>query len=134
LLGLGIVTGSGAFSRDNQTLSRATGKSKAVNITEMFMYSGLIFDTSLDLDGDDDLTLDDLDTDLDGDGDIDGDDFELWIVELVAAGSVVDARTEPIWIFDIADLVVYGWDYKNNGSKLVQIRFYPDDQTEYIVE
>lgn len=134
LLGLGIVTGSGAFTRDNQTLSRTTGKSKAMNITEMFMYSGLIFDTSLDLDGDGDLTLDDLDTDLDGDGDIDEDDFELWIVELVAAGSVIDARTEPMWIFDIADLVVYGWDYKNNGSKLVQIRFYPDDQTEYIVE
>ena len=39
-----------------------------------------------------------------------------------------------MWIFDIADLVVYGWDYYNSGAKLIQIRFYPDDQTEYIVE
>jgi len=134
LIGLGIVTGNGAFSRDSQTLSRATGKSKAMNITEMFMYSGLIFDTSLDLNEDGDLTIEDLTTDLDGDGDIDSYDFDQWFTELVAAGLVIDARTEPMWIFDIADLVVYGWDYKNNGSKLVQIRFYPADQTEYIVE
>jgi hypothetical protein len=46
----------------------------------------------------------------------------------------MDGRSTPLWIFDIADLVVYGWDYQNRGSKLVQIRFYPDDQTEYIVE
>jgi len=134
LIGLGIVTGNGAFTKDNQTLSRTTGKSKAVNVTEMFMYSGLVFDTSLDLNDDDDLTVDDLNIDLDIDGDIDNDDFELWIIELVAAGLVIDFREEPIWIYDIADLVVYGWDYKNNGSKLVQIRFYPDDQTEYVVE
>jgi len=134
LIGLGIVTGNGAFTRDNQTLSRTSGKSKALNVTEMFMYRGLVFDTSLDLNGDGDLTLDDLTADLDGDTDIDNEDFELWIVELVAAGLVIDSRTDPIWIFDIADLVVYGWDYRNNGSKLIQIRFYPDDQTDYVVE
>jgi hypothetical protein len=134
LIGLGIVTGNGAFTKDNEMLSRTTGKSKAVNVTDMFMYSGLIFDTSLDLNGDGDLTLADLTTDMDGDLDIDVDDFEMWISELVIAGLVIDARTESVWIFDIADLVVYGWDYKNNGSKLVQIRFYPDDQTEYTVE
>jgi hypothetical protein len=134
LIGLGIVTGSGAFTKDNQPLSRTTGKNKAVNVTEMFMYSGLVFDTSLDLNGDGDLTLDDLTSDLDGDSDIDSDDFELWITELVASGLVIDSRTDPMYIFDIADLVVYGWDYKNNGSKLVQIRFYSDDQTEYIID
>ena len=134
LIGLGIVTGNGAFTKDNQPLSRTTGKSKAVSVTEMFMYSGLVFDTSLDLNGDGDLTLDDLTSDLDGDSDIDGVDFELWITELVASGLVIDSRTDPMYIFDIADLVVYGWDYKNNGSKLVQIRFYSDDQTEYIVD
>ena len=149
LIGLGIVTGNGAFTNDNEMLSRTTGKSKAVKVTDMFMYSGLIFDTSLDMNRDGDLTLDDLIlTDMDGDGDVDldddhdlsnddninDDDFELWIIELVAAELVTDAREVPMWIYDIADLVVYGWDYKNNGSKLVQIRFYPDDQTEYTVE
>jgi regulator of sigma D len=153
LIALGIVTGNGAFSQDGQSLVRTKGKSKAVNVTEMFMYSGLVFDTSLDQDGDDDLDfIDFMLTDINGDGNVDisGDaldehnldglgivdlaDFEYWINMLEVDGWVVDSRTEPMWIFDIADLVVYGWDYKNNGSKLVQIRFYPDDQTEYIVE
>ena len=86
------------------------------------------------MNGDGNLTMADLTTDMDGDADIDDADFELWIIELVAAGLVIDAREAPMWIYDIADLVVYGWDYKNNGSKLVQIRFYPNDQTEYTVE
>lgn len=148
LIGLGIVTGTDAFTQDGQKLERTKGKSKAVEVTEMFMYSGIVFDTSLDLDGDDDLdyydfiatdingdgVVDEIDHDLDGDGGIDLADFEQWIDMLELAGLVLDYRTEPIWVFDLADLVVYGWDYKNNGSKLVQIRFYPDDQTEYIVE
>jgi len=100
----------------------------------MLMYSGLVFDTSLDLNGDGDLTLADLEADQDGDLDIDLVDFELWIDMLEADNLVVDARTEPIWIFDIADLVVYGWDYQNNGAKLVQIRFYLDEETVYIIE
>ena len=111
------------------------------------MYRGIVFATSLDQDSDGDLDFDDFiattdfdgdgisdDHDLNSDGEIDSVDLELWIDMLETEGLVLDARTEPIWIFDIADLVVYGWDYQNNGSKLVQIRFYPEDQTEYIVE
>ena len=55
LIGLGIVSGNGAFTQDNQTLSRTKGKSKAVNVTEMLTYSGFVFDTSLDLNGDGDM-------------------------------------------------------------------------------
>jgi hypothetical protein len=40
--------------------------------------------------------------------------------------------TDEIWIFDLADLVVYGWDYQNHGSKLVQVRFYPVDATQFV--
>ena len=139
LIGLGIVSASGAFTQDGQKLERTKGKSKAVNITDMFMYSGLIFDTSLDWDSDGDLDLDDYigsgGTDRTDDGLINEDDFEDWIARADELGLyVIDARTEPMWIFDIADLVVYGWDYHNSGAKLVQIRFYPDDQTEYVIE
>jgi hypothetical protein len=35
------------------------------------------------------------------------------------------------WIFNIADLVDYWWDYDNNGCKLTQVRFY---QVETIPE
>jgi hypothetical protein len=148
LIGLGIVTGTDAFTRDGQSLDRTKGKTKAVNVTDMLMYSGIVFDTSLDQDLDGDLdyqdfivtdyngdgVVDELEHDLDLDGDVDSTDFELWIDELELAGLVLDYRTNPIWVFDLADLVVYGWDYENNGSKLVQIRFYPEDQTVYVSE
>jgi len=141
LIGLGIVTGTDAFTQDGQPLERTAGKSKAVNVTEMFMYSGIVFDTSLDWDVDGDLDLVDFinivgveNADLNSDTFVNEADFELWIDTLEVAGLVLDYRSNPIWVFDLADLVVYGWDYKNSGSKLVQVRFYPDDQTEYIVE
>ena len=144
-----MVNGTDAFTQDGQSLERTKGKSKAVNISEMFMYSGIVFDTSLDQDFDGDLDVDDLRlTDMDGDGvvdaldnhDLNNDgvvddaDFELWLDMLETAGLAIDYRTDPIWVFDLADLVVYGWDYENNGSKLVQVRFYPETTTEYVVE
>jgi hypothetical protein len=138
LIGLGIVTGTDAFTQDGQSLERTKGKSKAVNITDMLMYSGIVFDTSLDWDGDGDLDFVDYVNTVNIDQNLDGYvtevDFEMWIDELELAGLVLDYRADPIWVFELADLVVYGWDYKNNGSKLVQIRFYPDDQTVYVVE
>ncbi len=133
LIALGIVTGTSAFSKDGEMLGRSTGKSKAVPVTDMFMYEGIVFDTSLDIRGDGDLPDGDL-TLADCLQCSDLDDFEQWIDDLEEEGLVIDYRDNPIWVFDLADLVVYGWDYKNIGSKLVQIRFYPDDQTEYIVE
>ncbi len=63
--------------------------------------------------------------DLNIDSVVDGADFDMWLANLAAAGLYKDFTGEPVWIFDIADLVVFGWDYENNGSKLVQVRFYP---------
>ena len=31
---------------------------------------------------------------------------------------------EDYWVFDIAELLEYYWDYTNNGLKLLQVRFY----------
>ena len=125
--------------------SARRGKSKAVNVTEMFTYTGIAFDTSLDANLDGDLTMDDFlligdinldgvvdaldDHDLDGSGVVDAVDFDLWLSFLESEGLYLELNES--WIFDIADLVVYGWDYENNGSKLVQVRYYPVDQTEF---
>ncbi len=35
-----------------------------------------------------------------------------------------DVFDDYVWIFDIADIVIHGFDYVNDGAKLVQIRFY----------
>lgn len=149
LIALGGVTSNGAFTVEEQTLERTKGKSKAVNVTEMFTYTGVAFDTSFDLDGDGDLDIDDLlltdinddgvvdaigavpsEHDISGNGVVDGTDLDLWIDSLILAG--IYQELNQTWIFDIADLVVYGWDYENNGSKLVQVRYYPVNQTEFI--
>lgn len=157
LAGLGILTTDGGFNVFDtngdpiNTLTREKGKSKATNVTQLFLYTGIAFDTSLDLDLDGNLTLADyiLIDDIDFDG-IGGDDHDLvdgsgtpW-----ADGAVKDGVVDELdfqywlttlpdtlyqefvdeWVFDIADLVVYGWDYENKGSKLVQVRFYPVDQ------
>ncbi len=149
LIALGGVTANGAFTVEDQTLERTKGKSKAVDVTDMFTYTGIAFDTSLDLDGDGDLDIDDLlltdingdgavdaigavpsEHDINGDGVVDNTDLDLWIGSLILAGLYQELN--QAWIFDIADLVVYGWDYQNNGSKLVQVRYYPVDQTEFV--
>jgi hypothetical protein len=144
LIGVGGVTANGAFTTDNQTLERSSGKSKAVDVTDMFTYTGIAFDTALDADLDGDLDIDDYvlidDIDFDGVGgdnhDLNGDlvvdalDFGLWVESLKVLG--IYQELNEAWILDIADLVVYGWDYENNGAKLVQVRFYPLDQTEFV--
>ena len=36
------------------------------------------------------------------------------------------------WVFNIADIVLYGFDYENNGTTLSQMRFYPTTTTEFV--
>lgn len=124
LLGTGVVTKDGAFDLDSQSMERTKGKSKAADISSLFQWSGYACDQSFDTDGDGEITVADVPADLDGDLDIDGDDLALYLEQNCVLH-------ESTWVYDIADLVVYGWDYKNNGSKLVQVRFYPVDSTSF---
>ena len=148
---------------------KQTGKSKAVDITGMFYWTGAVCDEKLDTDGDGTLELEDFDVipDVapllvinhpgDGDGVVKAEDLDQLILlgiidsdgktgaELMAiadTGGVggeideeeflalldllldCDAFLDPVWIFDIADIVIHGFDYVNDGAKLVQIRFY----------
>jgi hypothetical protein len=32
---------------------------------------------------------------------------------------------DDTWVFDVPQLLQYYWDYQNNGTKLLQVRFYP---------
>lgn len=54
------------------------------------------------------------------------DELLTWLDDQVVFGFCeLYPEGDPLWVFDIADPVVYGWDYQNNGSKLVHIRLYP---------
>ena len=128
LIGLGIVTANGVFNTDSQELVRSApvkGKNKAVEITDMFRWSGYACNETVDTNGDGEITVDDVTADLNGDGLIDENDLAIYLDQECQL-------FEDTWIYDIADLVVYGWDYKNNGAKLVQVRFYPVKTTEFV--
>lgn len=123
LIGLGIVTKDGAFTQDMQSFERRKGKSKAVEITDMFRWSGYACNETYDIDGDGEITINDT-TDLNGDNVTDETDLALYL-------DMNCVEFSNAWIYDIADLVIYGWDYKNTGAKLVQVRFYPIATTEF---
>jgi hypothetical protein len=124
LLGTGVVTSGGVFDMDSQELIRTKGNSKAVDVTALFQWSGYTCDQIYDVNNNGEIDLGDLSMDLDGDGDIDDNDLQIYL-------DMSCTFMDSAWIFDIADLVVYGWDYKNNGAKLVQTRFYPVDTTTF---
>jgi hypothetical protein len=108
------------------------GKSKAVDISDLFKWSGYVSDNmSLDLNSNGYLDIGDVPADWDTDlnGDIDEAEYQAWLDSLVAAGEAV--YYEGIWIFDVADMVISGQTVVNDGTKNFQIRFYPVATTEF---
>lgn len=125
LLGTGVVTSGGVFDLDSQELIRSKGKSKAVDVTELFKWSGYACDQTYDTNNNGEIDSGDFgNVDLNGDGNVDDGDLAFYL-------DMSCTFLNSAWIFDIADLVIYGWDYKNNGAKLVQTRFYPVDTTTF---
>jgi hypothetical protein len=45
-----------------------------------------------------------------------------------------DTVFSNVWIFNIAELMSYYWDYDNNGLKLMKIRFYPTTSGSWTVQ
>lgn len=147
LLGLGLVTTNGnlyvpstdgTFKRFDPPTNdpyepgkgNKQGKSKAVEITDLFLWTGYVSDNlSLDMNDNGYLDIGDVPADQDGDLDIDETDLTLWLDYLVSIGEAV--KHEGIWIFDIADMVISGQTVINDGTKNFQIRFYPVATTEF---
>jgi hypothetical protein len=153
LVGLGLINNKGVFDlEEDQTLKRfdpattekGKGKSKAVDITGLFTWTGVLCDplTDADVNEDGEISLADdfpglMEADVkaaaeaagvyEEDGMIDDAEFAAYI-----------AATYPDcfafyneWIFIIADIVRYGIDYVNDGTTLTQMRFYPVATTTF---
>ena len=107
-----------------------------------FLWTGVVCDPILDVSGPDgipdgQLTIHDFPglTEADvalagvivnGNGIIEDAEFQAY---LATFAECVEFTEE--WVFNIADIVIYGIDYVNNGSTLTQMRFYPVETTEF---
>jgi len=153
LLTLGLVATSGTYELDEQGLLRfdpnsvkGKGKSSAVDITGLFLWTGwVIYDLSLDSNADgvvdiNDVPLADYDADLttpdnhdfNNDGVEDAADTDAWLQSVVASDPTKATYFDNEWIFNIADIVEQSQTISNDGTRLLQIRFYPVDTTQFI--
>lgn len=123
LVWLGIAYQDGVFTRSTQTFTRSKGKSTAVDITDLFMWSGMVcWDAACDLCTPTAFCRNDLTGVL-----------TPKVGDTCPAGSTeisLYCRTyaTPTWIFNLGDYVTYLWSVDNSGMKLLQVRFYPRSQ------
>jgi hypothetical protein len=137
---LGLVTTTGVYRAVDNTWERfetqeagKKGKSKAQDITDLFMWSGWACDESLDLSGDG--VIDDIDRGLYNTANGTGyTSIDEWLTTMAAEDPPLATYYADWWVFDIADIVAQTWDIENDGTKLLQIRFYPVATTEFTEE
>ena len=152
LLALGLIVGPNLYIVDPETetyvrfdpeVTKGKGKSKATDITRLFTYTGWVVDARLDLNEDGVIGVDDIpEADYDGDGTIDRDynqdgivdedDVEAWLTDMSLLDPPMAWYFAEEWILNIADLVVTEQGLVNDGTKLLQVRFYPVNTTEFI--
>ncbi len=159
LLALGLIVGPNLYIPDleaetyvrfdPETTSKGKGKSKATDITRLFTYAGWVVDATLDtaepygvidindvpLSDYDGNPLTDPNHDYNNSGGEDEVDVEDWLNDMAALippmAWYFDLE-DNTWIFNIADLVITEQGLVNDGTKLVQIRFYPVATTDFI--
>ncbi len=144
---LGLIVGENLYVPDpgEQVLRRfedptanARGKSQAVDITRLFIYTGWVVDATLDANDDEVIDINDVpvadydgdpltpdNQDYNNDGLVNEADVEVWLTDMAALNPPMAWYFANEWIFNIADLVITEQGLMNDGTKLVQIRFYP---------
>lgn len=161
LLALGLIVGSNLYTAEPEEyvrfdpgVTKGKGKSKATDITRLFTYTGWVVDARLDISGpegvpDGLIDVDDIPVDAwdqivaagkdpnvydDGPWGNSNDLIDL-IDEWLAFNADLDSPMawyyEGEWILNIADLVITEQGLVNDGTKLLQIRFYPVDSTTF---
>lgn len=125
LVFLGNLSATG-FDTPYGYIYRKRGKSKALDITRLFEWSGLVC-SATEADG---LTSTPV-CGMDKDGDSIPDQFTEMVdgglcPEGYVATTLFCATYTDTWVFNIGALVDYYWSLDNQGVKLLQIRFYPN--------
>ncbi|HSG73992.1 MAG TPA: hypothetical protein VLA01_02215 [Nitrosopumilaceae archaeon] len=135
LLALGLITSNGVYDLVDQEFvpvdnsgndkGKGQGKSKAIDITGLFLWTGDVCDDSFDTNDDGSITVDDVLVDLNGDGVIDDKDLAIYL-------ETNCTHFDSEWVFSVADLVVVDHEITNDDVKLLKLRFYPVSTTEFI--
>jgi hypothetical protein len=151
LLALGFIVHDQVYVAENETyvrfetgVTKGKGKSKATDITSLFTYVGWVVHPDLDISApygeitQDDVPVDAYNTipgtqpyDSDGNSFIDVEEWLTYQSEQTPPMAWYYDSEDGMWIFNIADLVVTGQELVNDGTKLLQIRFYPKDGTTF---
>lgn len=132
LVYLGLITDNG-FQTPYVEFTRKKGKSKAVDITGLLLWTGTVcYLSELDeYQSTRDLCCIDLDADGIFDECIDATlDPETGLPVCPEGYTSVTAYCNGYtdeWVFNIGDFVTYLWNADNNGVKLLQVRFYPNN-------
>jgi hypothetical protein len=158
-LALGLIVGENLYKPNPETevyerfdpdATKGKGKSKATDITRLFTYTGWVVDERLDVDENGVITIDDVplgdydsniatadNHDYNNDRVEDGDDVTAWLTWESVQDTPMAWDFDTKWILNIADLVVTEQGLVNDGTKLLQLRFYPVETTwfeEYVPE
>ena len=151
-LALGLIVGTNQYIVDPLTeeyvrfdplSDGGKGKSKGTNMTRFFTYTGWVVDETFDTEapfGTIDINdvpeadygpaLAGVNRDYNNDGKEDAADVEAWLDSMEGVSAWYQKEE---WILNIADLVVTEQGLVNDGTKLLQIRFYPVSTTEFVV-
>lgn len=154
-LALGLIVGTNLYVAEPEKYVRfastttGKGQSIATDITRLFTYTGWVVDATLDTSGpvgipdgvidiydvpvanydSNDTTPDNRD--YNNDGSIDAADVDAWLSAKAALVPPMAWYFDGEWIMNIADLVITEQGLENDGTKLLQVRFYPVDTTTY---
>jgi hypothetical protein len=154
LLALGLIVHDQVFVAENETyvrfepgVTKGKGKSKATDITALFTYVGWIVHPDLDISAPfGEITQDDVPADASNTtlypgidsydinepyGFIDVEEWLTYQADQTPPMAWYFSVGDGMWIFNIADLVVTEQGLVNDGTKLLQVRFYPKDGTTF---
>ncbi len=138
LIYLGMATSDGFTSAyaTKEISPRKKGKSTAVEISDIFDWSGYVcYDDPAKIPADSleypSTLMCGKDTSLPPDGIVDEikppTDGTCPVGYPIKIYLYCHQYDIPLWVFNIADFVTVLWSIENNGNKLVQIRFYPQE-------